>query len=242
MEITMKRILSVVAFALCTMGPVKAQKVAFRAEGGASFNDVKVTVAGRHVGDTKMHTGFRAGVSAEFYFGDGFYFAPGLNIKRNGTTVEDKSMQNLAKELQKIMQKLPIPLPPEVGKYLDGLLKQKAQPDLNMKMLYLQIPLHVGFHTALGHHWHYSLEGGPYVAYGIGGKIRQAEKELDTFDKDNGFNRFEWGVGASLAVGYGPVYVRLGGELGLKKLKTTLLNNDIYGYNRDFYTTLGVRF
>lgn len=79
------------------------------------------------------------------------------------------------------------------GKYADVGFSYKVS------MLYLQIPIHIVYNYDLPKG---SIYGGlgPYLAYGLAGKIKDDQDDTKAFDKELGFKRFD--AGAAFTVGY----------------------------------------
>lgn len=89
-------------------------------------------------------------------------------------------------------------------------------------LMYLQMPLNVSHRFDLNRNNRIYFEFGPYLAYGLTGKVKNFGwdlKEIGLFEKDaNGetpFNRFEVGVGASLHYDYKNIYLKAGVEYSL---------------------------
>lgn len=236
----MKRLLMMIGLMGGLVLSTHAQKTAFRIEAGASFNDMKLSMSERTIPNTKILTGYHVGVNVELGFADYFYFAPGLHFKSSGVTIDQQAVRNELEKIKTLLPTLPIKLDPQTLQWLQQ-MGQNLGTDAQIKMHYLQVPLMVGFRTVFGDGWHYSLEGGPYLAYGIGGDSEMGGKSMKSFDKEQGFKRFDWGLGASMSVGYSYLYLRVGGELGLQKQSPKVMPT-LSGYHRDFYTTLGLRF
>lgn len=133
----------------------------------------------------------------------------------------------------------------------DGTLSETTRTAL----MYLQMPLNISHRFDLNRNNRIYLEFGPYIAMGLGGKIKNfAEKEgndLQIFEKINGetpFNRFEIGVGASLHYDYKNVYLKGGVEYSLTSVinkKSTALQGAYTGNTSRFglaYLTIGYQF
>lgn len=112
------------------------------------------------------------------------------------------------------------------------------------RLHYLQIPVNAGMRFSFADNMAISLEAGPYFAYGVAGKVKakvvDVTVSVDAFG-DNGYNRFDLGLGLSAALSYDRYYVQIGYEHGLLNMlkdapdKTSLRNHD-------FFVGLGVRF
>ncbi|MEO6831638.1 MAG: outer membrane beta-barrel protein [Chitinophagaceae bacterium] len=67
-----------------------------------------------------------------------------------------------------------------------------------INMTYLHLPVYATYQRLLGP-GHAFLAFGPYFAYGLGGKTKDATSEEKTFDKDFGFKPFDAGLGWRLS-------------------------------------------
>ena len=102
----------------------------------------------------------------------------------------------------------------------DGLkYEEKGNP------LYLQIPIHLGYHHDLGNGVGIFGETGPYLAFGIAGKLKaegnldiyEAEEKVDFFGNDLG-NVFDMGWGLRAGVSVNQFQIHLGYEYGFTKV------------------------
>lgn len=118
-------------------------------------------------------------------------------------------------------------------------------------LMYLQIPLNVSHRFDLNRNNRIYLEFGPYLAYGLTGKVSnfgRVGNSMELFKKNaNGetpFNRFEVGVGASLHYDYKNVYLKAGVEYSLTNVRNKAVlplpdKASRYGLG---YLTLGYQF
>ena len=91
--------------------------------------------------------------------------------------------------------------------------------------LYLQIPIHIGYHHDLGNGVGFFGETGPYLAFGIAGKLKavgaldvyEAEEKVDFFGNDLG-KVFDMGWGLRAGVSVQQFQIHLGYEYGLTKV------------------------
>ncbi len=122
--------------------------------------------------------------------------------------------------------------------------KMESLSETTTRLHYLQIPVNAGMRFSFADNMAISLEAGPYFAYGVAGtiktKVAGVTASVDAFG-DNGYNRFDLGLGLSAALSYDCYYVQIGYEHGLLNMlknapdKTSLRNHD-------FFVGLGVRF
>jgi len=122
--------------------------------------------------------------------------------------------------------------------------KMESLSETTTRLHYLQIPVNAGMRFSFADNMAISLEAGPYFAYGVAGTIKTKVAGVTAFVDafgDNGYNRFDLGLGLSAALSYDRYYVQIGYEHGLLNMlkdapdKTSLRNHD-------FFVGLGVRF
>ena len=91
------------------------------------------------------------------------------------------------------------------------------------------------------------LHAGPYVAYGIGGKSKvklsssEGSAELGDVDVfgDDGFKRFDAGLGLGVGAEFGPILVDLGWDMGLVDISGSSNGNV---KNQNAYLSVGYTF
>ena len=96
--------------------------------------------------------------------------------------------------------------------------------DTKLKPMYLQMPINIAYKFQIGETTKINLNGGPYLAYGIGGKVTAKagghKEEIDFFggedDEDSlGAKSFDFGLGFGAGVEFGKISVNLGYHYGL---------------------------
>lgn len=110
------------------------------------------------------------------------------------------------------------------GSKADGIIEgikvtEKTNP------MFLQLPVHLGYKFVVAEDTKIVLHTGPYIAYGIGGKIKYEAKEggvtsnteVDFFGDDL-FKRFDFGLGLGAGAEFGKIGVGLGWDFGLANL------------------------
>lgn len=118
--------------------------------------------------------------------------------------------------------------------------KKKLASDTKMRYSakYLQLPLHLGYKIRLSGNMKFVIDAGPYIAYGIGGKVKDKASKKNTFGKD-GFKCFDYGVGGNLGVEFGKLSLNTGYDFGLANINKT---KDTKVKNRNAFATLGYKF
>jgi hypothetical protein len=109
---------------------------------------------------------------------------------------------------------------------------------------YLQLPLHAGYMFPVSREVRLVVHAGPYMAYGIGGKVKinkpaeGGEKEIDYFGV--GVGKFDWGLGLGVNAEYNSFLLGAGFDRGLRNFATGY--NDGKARTKNFYMTLGYLF
>lgn len=112
--------------------------------------------------------------------------------------------------------------------------------------MYLQIPVHYAYKIDVSPGTRVVLHAGPYAAYGVGGKSKLsgsvgdigAEYEEDVFG-DDGFKRFDAGLGLGVGAEFGPLLFDIGWDMGLVNIVDSD-NGDLK--NQNAYLSVGYKF
>lgn len=104
----------------------------------------------------------------------------------------------------------------------DGVTDAWDVVDVTINQLYLELPLMVGARIHTASNFDLLFKGGPYLAYGVGGKtkIDGVSEKADTFG-DDGLKRFDAGLGLGVAFEFGNIVV--GVETGTSFTKVALV-------------------
>ena len=110
--------------------------------------------------------------------------------------------------------------------------------DVTINQLYLELPLMVGARIHTASNFDLLFKGGPYLAYGVGGKtkIDGVSEKADTFG-DDGLKRFDAGLGLGVAFEFGKIVV--GVETGTSFTKVA---SGASAYNLSALATIGYKF
>lgn len=110
-------------------------------------------------------------------------------------------------------------------------------------LIYIQLPVHVGYKLTVSNDTEITFHMGPYMAYGIGGKYKKdlegLKTEGSTFDVFR-FNRFDFGFGIGVQADFKNVGVGLGYDWGLSNISKIKGEGKIR--NKNIYITLGYKF
>ncbi|MDD2247609.1 MAG: porin family protein [Proteiniphilum sp.] len=112
--------------------------------------------------------------------------------------------------------------------------------DGTINSMNLQIPVHFAYKTDITPGTRIVFHGGPYVAYGVGGKISSGGTDLaDTFGDDGLLKPFDAGLGLGVGAEFGPFLVDLGWDMGLVNI-ANYSNGDLK--NQNAYLSVGYKF
>ncbi|MFV0536613.1 MAG: porin family protein [Dysgonomonas sp.] len=109
---------------------------------------------------------------------------------------------------------------------------------------YLQLPFHVGYMYPVSREVRLVVHAGPYMAYGIGGKVEinnstgGEKSKIDYFGVNVG--KFDWGLGLGLNVEYNSFVLGTGYDRGLRNFAP--IHNDGKARTKNLYMTLGYLF
>lgn len=132
-----------------------------------------------------------------------------------------------------------------------GTKMKMDETTLKANLSYLQIPVLASYRFDLGGNMKLHINAGPYVGYGIGGKIKGGGAKIDAFgtaDEDSdemkgGLKRFDFGLGFGAGVSYDKIYVGLNYDLGLSNIADKDMYGDDYKLrNRSFNISVGYNF
>ncbi len=171
-------------------------------------------------GDSDSKFGFNAGVTVDYALSSDLYLLSGLELTTKG-----------AKD--------------EVSATVSGIY---AKTKFTATPMYLQLPVHVGYKLTVTEATKIVFHAGPYIAYGIGGKVKTevstnasgkdvSDENKEDFFGDEGAKRFDFGVGLGAGVEFGKIGVGLGYDFGLTKLYDEGNNK-----NMNAYLTVGYKF
>lgn len=119
--------------------------------------------------------------------------------------------------------------------------------EVSVNPMYLQLPVHYAYKIDVSPGTRVVLHAGPYLAYGIGGKSKVkvsssgGSTETDGVDVfgDNGFKRFDAGLGLGVGAEFGPILVDLGWDMGLVDISGV---SDANIKNQNAYLSVGYKF
>jgi len=94
--------------------------------------------------------------------------------------------------------------------------------DATINMLYIEIPVNIIYKIDLNASntpVKFNVNVGPYLAYGVGGKISiesgGVTASVNTFSEDGGYKKFDLGLGLGVGFEFGKITANCGWEMGL---------------------------
>ena len=116
--------------------------------------------------------------------------------------------------------------------------KPKGASSVKFNPMYLQVPIHAAYKFDIAPKTRFVAEAGPYLAYGIAGKMKSDGEKVDIFHDDR-FKRFDLGLGAGVGIELDKFVVKGGYDFGLLDI------SDVKGVktrNHNAYLTVGYHF
>lgn len=171
--------------------------------------------------------GFNVGFTVDYALTQDLYLMTGLDFTIKGA--KDKG------EFYEEIEGIDVEIDGEV----------KANP------MYLQLPVHVGYKMNIAENTKIVIHAGPYIAYGLGGKMKISGKasaggvsvpidDIKTdFFGDDAYDRFDFGLGMGVGVEFGKIGAGLGYDLGLTNISG---DSDYKVRNMNAYLTVGYKF
>lgn len=217
--------IKVILFAVALLIGVSAsaqddKKLTLGVKAGANMSNVT-----GDLDDTKVKIGFNVGVTLDYAFTPEWFLMTGLEFTTKGLKQEGTFDAE------------------DFG--FDGL--GDVDVKLTYNPMYLQLPIHAGYKLEVADNTKINFHAGPYLAYGIGGKITakaevagvEGKEKTDIFGDDGLLKRFDFGVGLGAGVEFGKIGVGLGYDFGLVNII------DVKGAsvkNSNAYLTVGYKF
>lgn len=129
------------------------------------------------------------------------------------------------------------------GTKWEGKLSNYVSQSETYSPLYIQIPVLGAYRYNLNDDWNLTLKAGPYVAYGISGKIKASSYngsvDADMFS-DLDAKRFDAGVDAGVDFEYHRLVFGLEYERGFVSFAPKYVDENIF--NQAVYVTIGYKF
>ncbi|SHF85698.1 porin family protein [Dysgonomonas macrotermitis] len=199
---------------------------AIRIKAGAGLSNVYVSANDKL--DSDMKLGYQAGAYVDYTLPNNLFFQSGLIFETKGAKYEQNPQYNYF----------------DYGynsSYADVSVWQNEKVSINS--IYLQVPLYVGYKFEVADNLSVYFSGGPYFAYGIGGKATietslNGEKEKNKVDVfgDEAWKRFDAGFSLLLGVERKRFSFNAGYDFGMVNVDRQY---DVY--NRNLFVNVGYR-
>lgn len=181
---------------MCTTSIAAQNPLHFGIKGGVNLSDYT-----KDIENNEMKVGYNAGVTVDYRINKMFYLVSGLEVASKGT---------------KIKQHLFSDIPENSGYQNFGQLKSTYNP------IYLQVPIHVGYRLHAAEDMAVLFHLGPFVSYGVGGKITEevilngekTKTKADAFGKNGPLKRWDVGLGVGVGFAFQRYGVNFGYDLG----------------------------
>lgn len=206
----MKKLFKVSLFAIALLigasMNAQEQKVTFGVKAGGSLSNFGGDVSSSY----SAAFGYKFGATIDFALTESVYLQTGLDLTLKGGKMKTKFLDAVTDEMG------------EIDFNGDGIYDQFSIESLKMAPLYLQVPVHIAYKINTNETTKVVLHAGPYLAYGVGGNNSVTIKYNDnTLSEDTacfgdqGFKRFDAGIGGGVGLELGKIIVDLGYDLGL---------------------------
>jgi hypothetical protein len=182
-------------------------QITWNVKGGIGFSACYGSTEG-----LKAHMVGKAGVGIEYPLSANFSLMPSVEVAIKGCELDkDKYLWYT-----------------EDGKYHNG---------GTMEFVYLQIPILGAYRFNLNDSWNITAKAGPYFAYGVDGKFKVDNEEVNLY-KDTNAKRFDVGVDVGVDFEYHRFVFGAEYEIGFSNMSSG--DNTIK--NMAFYLTVGYKF
>ena len=125
--------------------------------------------------------------------------------------------------------------------------KTDRYQDLTCNLGYLHFPVLLSYRIGLNDYTKLHLNAGPYLAYGVCGKMKYAGEKINAFgdgEYEGGLKRFDAGLSFSAGISFDRFYWSIGYDLGLTEIfdEDSWELNGVKTRNRNIFISLGYNF
>lgn len=118
---------------------------------------------------------------------------------------------------------------------------------ISINPMYLQVPIHFGYKLDIASETKMVFRGGPYIAYGVGGKAKLTSKytgnEKVNIFRTDGYKNFDFGFGLGTGVEYKKYAFNVGYDFGVINIDNTKDKDERGTFrNGNFHVGLGYKF
>jgi hypothetical protein len=199
----------------------QTSKFQFGVRGGLNLSTAIV-----HDGNSKFKPGYHIGGTVDYLFSPKFELQSGLGFSQTGSIIDDF----------------------DIGSYNCG----KPDHTFTFNSLYLKLPLYIAYRKDISDNLNFNIGLGPYFGYGIVGKTKRTlndaagitKKEWDIFDKSEieTLNKFDFGAGCKLDIGYNKFILGAGFESGLINVINKKYSQEMKYRNVNISISVGYKF
>lgn len=201
-------------------------------------------LGGDDADDSDAKIGFQVGFTVEYNITPELFLQSGLSFTTKGAKDETKLSHDEVDAIYYYLE----------GEHLPSGIEASGKVKETVNAMYLQLPIRIGYRIPVTDAFKVNINAGPYLAYGIGGKIKDEatitlraagetvsstdDEKYDSFD-DGRLKRFDFGLGFGVGAEFGKIGVNLGYELGLTNISDAP-SGDLK--NRNAFLTVGYKF
>lgn len=126
-----------------------------------------------------------------------------------------------------------------------GAKQEVLGKDATVNLNYLQLPVLFSYRFNVAENVKLHINAGPYIGYGIGGKIKYAGVKIDAFgdgEDEGGLKRFDAGLSFGAGISVKQIYFGLNYDLGLANIVDKDVSEGVKSRLRNFGITVGYNF
>lgn len=217
---------------LCVIG-MQAQYSPWSLNLKAGIGFSNVHVSADEAIDSRVKPGYQFGAYVDYTLPSNLFFQSGLIFQSKGAIYEDDN-QYWSTTYNNISNDFCF------AENDNRLQYQKV----TVNSIYLQLPINVGYKYRLKQNMSIVILGGPYLAYGVGGKLTDEKvyadgvriKEKDDVFGDRAWKRFDSGFSVTLGVELKKISLNMGYDFGMINIDRSF---DVY--NRSLFLNVGYR-
>lgn len=183
----------IVILLVCSTALDAQNPLRFSVKAGVNLSDYT-----NDIENNDIKAGYNAGLIATYRISRSFYLMSGLEVASKGTRVKDRNPTG------------------EIN--ATGYARNKA----SFNPVYLQVPIHAGYRLRAATDMVVLFHAGPFVSYGVGGKITEeitrgdnyTKNKYDAFGKHGILKRWDIGIGLGTGFAFQDLSLNFGYDLG----------------------------
>lgn len=229
-----------ISFITCHSVNVSSQNkpITWGVKVGVNFSNSSTTVGevSYELNEKNTKTGFQLGMTVDFKISEAFYLQSGLSLTTKGVIFK------------------------ETNSFISGMdTNNRRNRELNVSLSYIQLPIMGAYKVRLSSNFKIVISAGPYLAYGIGGKMKfnstftylggylPNDDDLNSFGERT-FKKLDFGLGTGVGLELKNYCLNFNYEWGSSNRNRDSYNSDIVILfhkeykNRNASLTLGYKF